>query len=328
MGQVFGPRHGSMQYWPRKRARRQHTRIRSWQRALKDAQLLGFAGYKVGMTHVIMTDNRKQSTTKNEDIFCPVTVIECPPIKPLSLRFFRKRHNGFNVIGEVLSEHIDKELERALPHIKKHSKKIDDFKEFDDVRLVVYTQPKLTGIGKKKPEIFELGLSGAKEQKLALGQQLLSKEIKISDVFKEGQPSDIHAVTKGKGFQGPVKRFGVSIRSHKSEKTKRGPGSLGAWNAQGHMMYRVAHAGQMGYHTRTEYNKWILKIGEKPEEINVKGGFLRYGVVKNPYILVKGSIPGPSKRLIKLTVPWRADKGIPSEAPALQYISIASKQGK
>ncbi|RUA19603.1 MAG: 50S ribosomal protein L3, partial [Flavobacteriia bacterium] len=74
-----------------------------------------------------------------------------------------------------------------------------------------------------------------------------------------------------KGFQGPVKRHGVSLRSHKSEKTIRGPGNLGAWT--GNRSWTVAHAGQTGYHLRTEWNKWVLKIGDNPEEVNRKGGF-------------------------------------------------------
>jgi len=43
---------------------------------------------------------------------------------------------------------------------------------------------------------------------------------------------DSKTFTKGKGFQGPVKRFGISLRSHKSEKVIRGPGSLGPWKGQ------------------------------------------------------------------------------------------------
>ena len=58
MGQSHAPRHGSMQFWPRKRARRMYPRVRSWADC-KDAKPLGFAGYKVGMTHVIYVDNKK-----------------------------------------------------------------------------------------------------------------------------------------------------------------------------------------------------------------------------------------------------------------------------
>ena len=116
-----------------------------------------------------------------------------------------------------------------------------------------------------------------------------------------------------------------AARTHKAEKTKRGPASLGAWCGQGKMMYRVAHAGQMGYWQRTEHNKQILKIGSKPEEINPKGGFKHYGVVKNSYVLFMGSVIGPSKRMIRFNVAARVKKE-PKGAPNITYVSLESHQ--
>ena len=83
------PRSGSMQYWPRKRAKSHLARIRSWDKG-KEVKPLCFAGYKAGMTHVIMTDNRASTKTKGMDIFTPVTVIECPPMKVYSIRLYKK----------------------------------------------------------------------------------------------------------------------------------------------------------------------------------------------------------------------------------------------
>ena len=161
---------------------------------------------------------------------------------------------------------------------------------------------------------------------MAFAKEKLGKEITVSDVFKEGQQVDIHAITTGKGTQGPMRRFGIALRHHKSEKSRRNPGSLGAWRGQGHIMWRVAHAGKMGYHLRTEYNKQVLKIGSKPEEINVKGGFIQYGNVKNTYVLLKGSVGGTQKRLIRFNEAMRAKKN-PVEAPQIAYTSLDSKQG-
>ncbi|MFT4305012.1 MAG: 50S ribosomal protein L3, partial [Candidatus Woesearchaeota archaeon] len=92
-------------------------------------------------------------------------------------------------------------------------------------------------------------------------------------------------------------------------------------------MWRNPNAGKMGYHLRVDYNKWLLKISDKPEEINPKGGFINYGFVKNNYVLVKGSIPGPKKRLMTLTYATRPKNGAFVEAPSIQYISLESKQG-
>lgn len=327
MSKNHNPRHGSMQYWPRKRAARAYPRVRSWV-AAKEALPLGFSGYKVGMTHVMLVDNRAKSLSKGQEIAVPVTVLECPPVKIAALRFYKKTLQGSKVVKEIHVK-VDKELKRKITSAKKTGEtELDAInpQEYSTMRILVYTQPKCTGIGKKKPELFELALGGSPAEQLAYAKQQLGKEIRVSEVFKAGQLVDTVAVTKGKGFQGPVKRFGVSLRSHKSEKTKRGPASLGAWCGQAHMMYRVAHAGQMGYHTRTEWNKWIIKISDKPEEINPKGGFIRYGNVKSDYILIKGSVQGATKRLIRFNKPKRPDQLVPKEAPTLTYSSLESKQ--
>jgi large subunit ribosomal protein L3 len=323
MPQARVPRKGTMAYWPRKRAKNPVARVRSWA-DVKDAKLLGFSGYKAGMTHLMITDNNPHSLTKGEDIFCPVTVVECPPIKAFSLRFYKKTPNGLTASSQVFAENVDKDLERRLKN-PGGKKKLEDIKEFEDLTVLVHTQPRLTGIGKKKPEIFEIHLGGNNEKKLEYAKGILGKEIKVEDVFSEGNFTDIHAVTRAKGIQGPVKRFGVAIRQHKAEKTKRGPASLGAWCGQGKMMYRVAHAGQKGYWQRIEHNKQIMKIGNKPEEINPKGGFKHFGIVRNSYVLFKGSVAGSTNRLIRFNVASRAIKETKG-APSITYVSLESSQ--
>ena len=317
------PRAGSMQFWPRVRSKFSYPRIRNWPKG-KDAKLLGFAGYKVGMTHVIVNDSRQHSMTKGQDIFFPVTVIECPPIKAASINFYKNTQDGKKMVSQIYADTLDKELERKITIPKKKGK---DAEDFDFVRLLCYTQPKLTGIGKKRPEMFEIGVGGFKDQQIAYAKEKLGKEIPINEVFKEGQSLDAHSITRGKGFQGPVRRFGVQLRHHKSEKSIRNPGSLGPWKAQGHVMWRVAHAGKMGNHLRTEYNKWVLKIGNKGEDINVKGGFITYGNVKSTYLMLKGSIGGSEKSLVRFTEPMRPSK-TQHEAPQIVYTSQESKQGK
>nr|AJS12251.1 50S ribosomal protein L3P [uncultured archaeon] len=323
MPNIRMPRHGSMQFWPRKQVDRVVPRIRSWPDG--DSKILGFSGYKVGMTHVFITDTKKASLTKGEEIFCPVTVVECPPIKVAGIRFYKKDNYGLNAVSDVYADNLDKELARTIILPKK--KKATEPSNFDDIRLIVYTQPKNTSIGKKKPEVYELGIKGKKEDKLKNAKELLGKEISVKDVFKPGQLVDVHGITKAKGFQGPVKRFGVSLRRHKSEKTKRGPGSLGGWQGQAHFMYRVAHAGRMGYHQRIDSNKLVIKVSDEPKEINPKGGFIRYGNVKNTYVLIKGSIAGTSKRSLIFTFPLRGNlNNISTDSPQVQYISLESKQ--
>ena len=328
MGDVLRPRRGSMQFWPRKRARREYPRVKTPIQGQKEVKPIEFAGYKVGMTHVLVIDNKATSRNKGQAISLPVTIVECPPMKVVGIRCYTLTQDGDRVKSSVVTK-FDKEVSRRLPIPKKDTSAAIAALSSDgisSVRLLVHTQPHRTSIGKKKPELFEIVIPGKPDEQLSYAKQALGKELHVKELMKEGQQVDVHAVTKGKGFQGPVKRFGVAIRSHKAEKTKRGPGSLGAWCGQQHMMYRVAHAGQMGYHTRTEWNKYILKIGDDPSLINPAGGFIRYGFVKNHYILVKGSLPGPSKRLIRFSPARRPDKKVPQEAPSIQYLSKISHQ--
>ena len=328
MGQPGKPRDGSMGVWPRKRARRSFARIRHWA-PQKDVKPLGFAGYKVGMTHVMVIDNKSTSQTKGQDIFMPVTVIECPNLKVFGINAYHHTPQGFSLSSTILHSQNDKHLARKICIPKKFNNKIEDLQNPSDIRLLVHTQPVKTSIGKKKPEIFELPLGGKDvTAKIEYAKNILGKDIYVKDIFCAGNQIDIHAVTKGKGLQGPVRRFGISLKQHKSEKGVRAPGSLGGWRAQGHTMYRVAHAGQMGYHQRVDFNKLILQLNDKPEEINQKGGFVSYGNVQNPYLLVKGSIPGSKKRLIRFTHAIRPIMNMPKEAPLITMIQKETNQGK
>jgi len=299
MPQRSKPRAGTLQFWPRKKSKKIYPNIKSWKKT-KENKLLGFIGYKVGMTHLHYLQ-QNPNIKKNIETVSAVTIIECPPLKPFSLRFYKKIPYGSQVITEVLSKNFNKELSRKIIMPKKQKEEIP--KEFDYLKLLVYTQPKLTGIGKKKPEIIEIGISGDLEFAKSLLNQ---KEIKIQDVLKENQYVDIHAITKGKGTQGPVKRFGVSLKQHKSEKGTRRVGSLGNWTAK---TWRVAHAGQTGFFKRTEYNKLIFKISN--DKINPKRGFHKYGNTKNDYVILKGSIAGPRKRVIVMTEPLRKRRTFP-----------------
>ncbi len=317
------PRHGSLQYWPHVRAEKMYARIRSWPNVTQP-KLLGFMGYKAGMTHVFLKEQKPLSPRKGLDVSTPVTVIECPPMLPLSIRFYKNTSYGVKLISETFAPKTEKELTRKKFISKK---KTEEPKDFDDVRLAVYTQPTKTGLPNKIPEIIELAVGGKTlQEKLEFAKTFFGKEIKVTDIFKEGQVVDTKSVSKGKGYQGPVKIYGVKIRQAKAEKTKRGPASLGSWKAQGHITWRVAHGRKHGFHQRTEHNKLVVKIGSKAEDVNAKGGFLRFGLLKNEYILIKGSVAGPAKRPIIMTEAIRPLVKFKIKTPEVSYISTESKQ--
>jgi large subunit ribosomal protein L3 len=321
MAKTKQPRSGSLQYRPRRRAKKETARVRSWA-DVKEAKLLGFAGYKVGMTHITILDQKPASMTKNEEISIPVTILECPPLKAFSAVLYKKTTYGLKKVSQVFTDKFDKELSRSMI-IPKKSKNIDTIKpeDYDDLRIVVHTQPRLTTIGGKKPSIFEIAVGGKKEDKLNFAKDILGKEVKASDIFSAGMQVNAHSVTKGKGTQGPVKRDGIGLKSHKSEKSRR-RAVLGA-EGTAKVVFGAHQAGKMGYHPRTEYNKWIINISEDEKGITPKRGFRRYGIVKNQYMLIKGSLGGPSKRMIRLSHATRPNKKIVEKAPTVKFVSLS-----
>jgi large subunit ribosomal protein L3 len=262
--------------------------------------------------------------TKGQIIIVPATVVECPPLKAIGVVLYKNSIHGSYASSQILAEKIDNELKKKISIPKKANKKEAKPEDCDDVRLLVYTQPKLTGTGKKKPEIFEIAMGGKKEDKLKLAMEKLGKEINVNEVLAEGQQVDIHSVSKGKGLQGPVKRDGIGLKSHKSEKSRRR--AVIGIEGEGKVAVGAHQDGQLGYHTRTEYNKWVMKIGEDPKDVNPKGGFIRFGNLKNSYVLLKGSVPGPSKRLIRINTALRPNTKLPKEAFPVEIISRESRQ--
>ncbi|MEM0448988.1 MAG: 50S ribosomal protein L3 [Methanomassiliicoccales archaeon] len=325
------PKKGSQGYSPRVRAKRQVPRLEAWPEISEGPKVQGFAGYKAGMTHAFITDFRSQSTTAGQEIKIPVTVLEVPPMKVAAVRVYENTRYGLRTAGEVWTSSVDETLARLLPIPKQVNaeeawtklKNVD----IEDVRILAYTQPKLVkGVPKKKPELMELRIGGGNmEARLEYAKSILGKEITINDFAKDGGMIDVAAITKGKGFQGAIKRWGLKLLHHKNSKHRRMIGTL-APKRPGYVRPTVPQAGQMGYHQRTELNKRIIKIGEKGEEVTPKGGFLHYGQVVNSYVLIHGSVPGPAKRLVRLRDPVRKSPPL-KEAPNIVYISTESKQG-
>jgi large subunit ribosomal protein L3 len=242
--------------------------------------------------------------------------------------------DGLQILTEAWMKEPPEELERifTLPEdfkTEENFKKVEEnLAELTKIRAIVITQPKQTSMSKKKPEIAEIEIGGGTtQQQFEFAKSLIGKTITPAEIFKEGQYVDAIAVSIGKGFQGPVKRWGVGILQHKGRKTKRGIATLGPWNPH-HVMYSVPRAGQMGFHQRTEYNKRILKIGTDGKEVTPKGGFTRYGIIRGPYMLLEGSISGPEKRPIKIRYPARPPKQTAEEPPQITQISLKSPQGR
>ncbi|MBS7650367.1 MAG: 50S ribosomal protein L3 [Candidatus Bathyarchaeia archaeon] len=326
------PKRGSLAYLPKSRAAGWVGRIRFWPNVEGEPRLLAFPGFKAGMTHIITVDQHKGSLTFGREVSIPITVLETPPLIVCGVRLYGTYEGGLRTLGEAWSTEIPKDLERVITPPKKTegedplTKLEGSIEKASEVRVIAATQPRLTGIGRKKPHLIEIKVSGGtlKEQ-FEYAKGLLGKMVKSNEVFKEGSFVDVVAITKGKGIQGPVKRWGVRILHHKSRKTRRGVGSIGGWTPSS-IIYSVPRAGQTGFFQRTEYNKQIVKVGENGSEITPRGGFPHYGIVRGGYVMLMGSVPGAAKRLVMMRYPARASTPIEGP-PKIEYLSLESKQG-
>lgn len=305
MGSLHRPRFGSLQFWPRKRAEKELPSL-NW-RILESKNLgktlLGTIAYKAGMCSAIVKDNTLNSLTKGKTIVIPMTILECPPLKIMGIRFYK---NGLPAF-EMLAPNLDKELKRKLKLPKKEPSMDVNPENFDNVHVLAYSDAKKTMI-KKTPDIAEIGIKGKNAaEKFEAAKALLGKEININDVFDKNQLVDTHAVTKAKGLEGPVKRFGITFKQHKSEKGVRRPGSLGPWHPA-RVTFKVPISGQLGYFTRVQYNNKILDFDNIAKSKLDGKTFLNYGIINTKYCAIKGSVAGPQKRAVLLTFSSRPTK--------------------
>jgi len=311
MASYNAPRRGSLAFYPRVRVRKETPSIKA---SSDQAKALSFLGYKVGMIQVSGINSHKNSPSFGQQIVTAATVVECPALKVMGIRAYEKAEIGFNPLTDVLAPNFDKEILRKVNNFKTKSEKnkkadskkteekeytVDDLhKELKDIEyftLLVNTQVSKIGF-KKTPDITELFIGGNKEEQLKFAKEMIGKEINVEDVFGEGEYLDVKGVTKGKGFQGVIKRFNVKQQRPKAKK-RRIVGSISPWHPHT-VMWTVPRAGQMGYHNRTEFSKKLGLISTDLDKINGVNGFINYGPVKTKYVLIMGSIPGPAKRCI------------------------------
>jgi large subunit ribosomal protein L3 len=111
-------------------------------------------------------------------------------------------------------------------------------------------------------------------------------ETLTANVFSEGEYVDVTGITKGKGFQGVVRRHGfggVGQQTHGQHNRLRAPGSVGASSYPSRLFKGLRMAGQMGNVKRKSLNLQVLKV-----------------VPEKNIVIVKGSVPGPKGSYLKL----------------------------
>jgi large subunit ribosomal protein L3 len=322
------PRRGSIAFRPRARAKSLEARVRTWpQLAGEKSSLLGFAGFKAGGIQILAVDDREKTPNFGKQLLNAAAVIATPPIRIIGIRGYKQDLYGQHAIFDVYAKDLPKDLSRKFDAKNRDdglSKAESLLGSVSDVVALVAVSPNSIGLAQKVPFVFEVAVSG-EDARLQYDyvRSILGKEIKVTDVFQIGQNIDVFGITRGKGIEGPITRFGVKRKQHKSRKSVRAVGTLGPISPAV-VMYTVARQGQRGFHQRTEYNKRILIISNTDKDaensINPPGGFKHFGLVRGDYIVVKGSIPGVPKRLVKMRHPIRAPSKKVLEPKVLEVI--------
>ncbi len=106
-----------------------------------------------------------------------------------------------------------------------------------------------------------------------LGNYNIGGELKADEVFKAGQIVDVAGVTKGKGFQGTIKRhhFSMGDATHGNSLSHRAPGSIGQRQTPGRVFKGKKMAGHMGNVRRSAMNLEIVKIDSERHLIAIRG---------------------------------------------------------
>ena len=301
------PRRGSLAYLPRGRAKSMEARIRSWPKINTDEpKLLVHAGFKAGCVQLVNIDDREKTPNHGKQLVSLGTVIVTPPILIVGIRGYSKDQNGKHARFDLYADNLPKNISTLFKsknndEPSKSPEKIS--KKIKEIYALIAVIPRNAGMSQKKPYIFEAAVKGGDvEKQFVFVKELLGKEVKIDQVFEAGVTIDTAAITKGKGWEGPITRWGVKRKQHKSRKSVREVGSLGPISPQ-YVMYTVPRGGQHGLHQRIEYDKKIMVMDNTENikyEINPKGGFKHFGNVNGDFIILRGSVPGTYNRLIKL----------------------------
>ena len=308
------PRRGSLAYSPRGRAKSLVPRIRTWPKLeAEKPTLLGFPGYKAGTAHVITVDDRAKTPNFGKPLFNLSSVLTLPDALVVGLRLYGHESGQDRAIADVKVGGQTSAEKLPLDRTTR-------------VAALVSSVPADVGLSQKKPVVLEVGVSGGgpkAQAEFVLG--LLGKKVKFTDVFKAGMYVDVLGITKGKGFEGPITRFGVKRKQHKSRKSVRAVAVIGPWHPAA-VMYTIARAGQMGFHQRTEIGKRILAVGNaSATPVTPPGGFEHFGDVRGEYAVVRGSVPGPARRFVMVRMRVR---GVTKSQAPPQVIEVSTMAGR
>merc|ERR1712146_688487 len=232
--------------------------------------------------------------------------------------------------GKQMSEKIQAEIKRAKDYCQV-------------VRAICHTQVSKAKIGQKKAHIMEIQVNGGSvPEKVDFCTKMGEQQVPVGTVFADNEMIDTIGVTKGRGFEGVITRWGTSRLARKTHRGLRKVACIGSWHPQ-RVKFQTPRGGQLGYHHCTEINKKVYRMGKSIKEdphnamtendlteksITPLGGFPHYGEVNEDYIMLKGAIVGVRKRLITMRKSLLTQSSrVALEQINLKFIDTSSKFG-
>jgi len=323
--------------------------------------LTGFMAFKAGMTHIVRQVTKPGSKLDKKDVVEPVTILEAPPLKIIGFVGYVPTPRGLRALTTVWGAHLSDTVRRHFyknwykskkkaftKYAQKYEKgemqvQIERAKKYCTViRAVVHTQvDRLKKLAIKKAHVKEIQINGGSiSEKVDFCTGLFEKDVRVADVFKKDEMIDIIGVTKGRGIDGVVTRWGVTRLPRKTHRGLRKVACIGAWHPA-RVQFHVPRAGQNGYHHRTEINKKIYRLAAKEEEqdactahdvtsksISPLGGFPHYGNITEDWLMIKGGVMGTKKRVVTLRQSLlNQTKRDALEEICLKFIDTSSKLG-
>jgi large subunit ribosomal protein L3e len=363
------PRHGSLGFLPRKRTKHCSGKIKSFPKddQSKPPHLTAFLSFKAGMTHIVRDVDKPGSKLHKREVVEAVSILEAPPMMVVGFVGYVETPRGLRALTSVWAGHLSDECKRRFYKSWHKSKKkaftkyqkrwADASKEGTPmaaeiarakkycqvIRAIVHTQVGKAKLGQKKAHIKEIQINGGNtEKKVDFVMGLFEQTVKVADVFSMDEMIDTIGVTKGKGFEGVVTRWGVTRLARKTHRGNRKVACVGCWHPA-RVQFQVPRSGQNGYHHRTEINKKIYRIGKALKDdpknaitetdltekaITPMGGFSHYGEINEDWVMVKGTVAGAHKRLITLRKSLLPQVSrTATEKIELKFIDTASKFG-
>jgi len=331
--------------------------------------MTAFMGFKAGMTHCVKYFERREGKKViKKDIVHAASVVECPPMKIIGMVGYIETPRGLRALQTVWAQKLDQDVLRRFyknwysskkkafsKYAEKHKLDKKDKRSVQRdiariqkyasvVRVIACTQNRLLKLRQKKANVMEIQLNGGTtEQKVKFAVSKFEQEVSVGEVFAENECVDTIGVTKGHGTMGVTARYRVKKLKRKTHRGLRRIGCIGAWHPAA-VKWTVGRVGQMGYHSRTEINKKIYRVGAGAirgvkdnatcaadaveKNITPIGGFPHYGIVNQDYLLIKGQIMGTKKRAITLRKSiFPTTRNWMNEQVDIKFIDTASKIG-